>query len=220
MKGWTFKRSPLDIAPGAKRYTASAWRIFGAGLVALLLGLLAMAQSVLEAHRLHEEERQRQSHREAEHEIRTAAMAQRKDADLASSSLQIKAHQLLQHRSHMSWFGLFDALETAAHEVRGGVSLLSLTPSAGSSDSAQVRLSAVAVNAQVMLKYLKALRKDPRILSVELHSQQLDDQIAAGALRMQLSVRWYLTAVDSLPSTRPTASPSESNASVFNGVLP
>ncbi len=196
MKRFHFRNAPFDIAPGAQRYTPAAWRVFGIGALFLLIcsGLLGYTLQKL------------QSARTAQTNVRAEqqALAGAQRAALASQSdprtvEKVKAQQRLQQMIRMSWFGLFDALETAARDVRGGVSLLSLVPSQGQADATQVSLTAVATNTPVMLEYLRLLRKDPRILSAELHSQQPDVNVGPGVIRIQFTVLWNPQALLQAP---------------------
>lgn len=198
MKRFHFRNAPFDIAPRAQRYTATAWRIFGIGLLFLVAcaGLLAYTLQELQSART------AQTSARTEHQVladaQRAAQARQNDPLVLE---KVKAQHRLQQMIRMSWFGLFDALETAARDVRGGVSLLSLVPSPAQTDATQVRLTAVAANTPVMLKYLRLLRKDPRILSAELNSQQPDENVGPGVIRMQLTVLWNPQALLQAPAT-------------------
>lgn len=187
MKPLHFRNTPFDIAPGARRYTATAWRIFGIGLFFLVVcaGILAYALKELQDART--AQISERTERQVLADAQRVAQARQNDPLVLE---KIKAQQRLQQMIRMSWFGLFDALETAARDVRGGVSLLSLVPSPAQASATQVRLTAVAANTPVMLAYLRLLRKDPRILSAELNSQQPDENVGPGVIRMQLTVLW------------------------------
>lgn len=199
-----FRHSPFDIAPRAQRYTRVAWGVLGAGL----LFMLACASLLMHARQDLRNAQAAQT--DAQAERRAFAATQR----LAQARLndpivleKTKAQQQLQQMIRMSWFGLLDALETAARDVRGGVSLLSLVPSQAHVEATQVRLTAVAASAPVMIEYLRILRKDPRILSAELNSQQPDENVGPDVIRMQLTVLWNPQAVasaQSVPDARPT----------------
>lgn len=187
MKRFHFRNAPFDIAPGAQRYTTTAWRIFGFGLLSLVTcaGLLVYTLQELQSARA--AQTSVRAERQVLADAQRAAQARQNDPLVLE---KVKAQQRLQQMIRMSWFGLFDALETAARNVRGGVSLLSLVPSPTQAESIQVRLTAVAANTPVMLEYLRLLRKDARILSAELNSQQPDENVGPGVVHMQLTVLW------------------------------
>lgn len=203
MKRLRFRNGPFDIAPQARRYTAVAWRVFGLGVIFLLASTWFLVRSLQDLQKAEAAQANVRNERQA------LAMAQRTAQARLSDPVvmeKVKAQQRLQEMIRMSWFGLFDALEAAAQEVRGGVSILSLVPSQAQAEATQVRLTAVAANAPIMLDYLRVLRKDPRILSAELTSQQPDDNVGPGVIRMQLTVVWnprILAQASPLPDIRP-----------------
>lgn len=205
MKPLRFRHTPFDIAPKAQRYTRTAWRVFGAGLIFLLVCAGWLVYTLQDLRSAQAAQTDTQAERQALAHAQRLAQARLNDPVVLE---KVKAQQALQQMIRMSWFGLFDALEAAAREVRGGVSLLSLVPSQAQVEATQVRLTAVAASAPVMLEYLRVLRKDPRILSAELNSQQPDENVGPGVVRMQLTVLWNPQAVSSTdpPSrTRPAA---------------
>ncbi|MFN7864048.1 MAG: hypothetical protein ACK5N7_12185 [Curvibacter sp.] len=164
-----------------------AWLIFGTGLLFLLVCAGVLIVSMQGLRNVQTAERHAQAER-----LALAATEREARARLSNPVVleKVKAQQALQQMIRMSWFGLFDALEDAAKTVRGGVSLLSLVPSQTQAAATQVRLTAVAASAPVMLVYLRRLRTDPRIVSVELNSQQLDENVGPGVVRMQFTVSW------------------------------
>jgi hypothetical protein len=204
MKPLRFRHSPFDIAPGAQRYTRTAWRVFGAGLLFLLACIWLLLHARQELRNAQAAQTDVQAERQA---LVTAQRLEQTRLNDPVVMAKTKAQQSLQQMIRMSWFGLFDALETAARDVRGGVSLLSLVPSQAHTEATQVRLTAVAASAPVMLEYLRILRKDPRILSAELNSQQPDENVGPGVIRMQLTVLWNpqaLAPAQPLPGVRTT----------------
>jgi hypothetical protein len=205
MKPLRFRHSPFDIAPGARRYTRTAWRVFAAGLLFLLACVWLLLHAKQELRNAQAAQTDVQAERQAFAAAQRLEQTRLNDPAVMAKT---KAQQSLQQMIRMSWFGLFDALETAARDVRGGVSLLSLVPSQAQTEATQVRLTAVAASAPVMLEYLRILRKDPRILSAELNSQQPDENVGPGVIRMQLTVLWNpqaLAPAQPAPDVRPTA---------------
>lgn len=202
MRRLRFRDRPFDIAPRARRYTALAWRIFGLGLLFLLACMWLLVRSLQDLHGAQAAQTSMRAERRALADAQHMAQARLSDPVVME---RVKTQQRLQQMIRMSWFGLFDALEAAAQEVRGGVSILSLVPSQAQTETTQVRLTAVAANAPIMLAYLRVLRKDPRILSAELGSQQPDDNVGPGVIRMQLTVVWNprtFTQAPPLPEVR------------------
>lgn len=187
-----FKTPSFDIAPQAPRHTTAAWKVLGAGILFLLACSVPLVYTFQELKRLQQTQDQTQAQQRLRAEAERAELTRLHEPALAE---KIKAQQRLQQMVRMSWFGLFDALEAATQEVRGGVSLLSLTPTQAPMGQTQVRLTALAANAPLMLEYLRALRKDPRIIAAELTSQQTDDTVGPGVIRMQLAVLWNPQAI-------------------------
>lgn len=197
MKKLRFEHTPFDIAPQAPRYTAAAWRILGAGVFVLLACVWPLASSLQELQRAQDVHSLVRAEYQAQVNAQRAAQARLSEPMMVET---IKAQHRLQQMVRMTWFGLFDALEAAALEVYGGVSILSLVPSQGEAEATQVSLTAVAANAPIMLEYIRVLRKDSRILAVELNSQQADDNVGPGVIRLQLNVLWNPQAVRHPPS--------------------
>lgn len=187
-----FRNPSFDIAPKAPRYTAAAWKTLGAGMLFLLVCSWPLLRTIQELKRLQSAQDQTQAQQRLRAKAQRAELARMNEP---AALEKIKAQQRIQQMVRMSWFGLFDALEAATQEVRGGVSLLSLTPTQAQAEQTQVRLTALAANAPLMLEYLRALRKDPRIIAAELTSQQTDDNAGPGVIRMQLTVLWNPQAI-------------------------
>jgi hypothetical protein len=89
-----------------------------------------------------------------------------------------------------SWEGFFDVLEISAKAVNGGVSIVAMTPSKVATGQAQVNLTALASNVPIMLSYLDNLRDDPRMMEVELLTQQPDDKTGPNVIRFQANLVW------------------------------
>lgn len=180
-------RDALNIAPHAPRHTVAGWLTLSIGLLAAGVGAWLLAMGMLSLQRAHEmQERVALGLRAQAQSQRAARQRQTEPAVLA----QLKAQQRVQQVLRTSWAGLFDALESAAYVVRGGVSILSLMPSKSQGESTQVNLTALAANAPIMLEYLRALRHDHHLQRVELASQQPDDNAGPGVIRFRLSVEW------------------------------
>lgn len=82
------------------------------------------------------------------------------------------------------WADLLDALESAPMQ---NVAVLSIEPSVAKHS---VRLTAEARNAQVMLAYLGALQREPRLSSVVLASHQVQTQASGTPVRFQIQATW------------------------------
>jgi hypothetical protein len=182
-----FIREPFDIAPKAPRYTPAAWKALGAGLAFLALCSWPLATSLQALQRANNAQSLARQMLGSQAEALRSVRQRLSDPAMVE---KIKAQQRLQQMVRMSWFGLFDALESAAQGVRGGVSILSLIPSQAQADATQVRLTALAANAPIMLEYIRVLRKDPRILQADLTSQQTDGNVGPGVIRLQMTVLW------------------------------
>lgn len=137
----------------------------------------------------------------------------RRDAELRKIRLErrlpanIERERDLRHIKELaglSWEGLFEAVEIVANRVRGGVSLVSMVPSATKLSEGQVHMTALAASSAVMLFYIDELKKDPRIVRVELSQQQPEDKSLAGVVRFQMDVTWD-PSIEVPPSKKPVA---------------
>jgi hypothetical protein len=182
-----FVRDPFDIAPKAPRQTQASWVTLAAGLLFVALCAWPLVRSM-----------QAMKQAEAASQGARAALNARADSQRTARQRQndpafleqVKAQQKLQQILRMSWSGLFDALESAAQEVRGGAVILSLVPVKTQADAAQVGITALAVSPQIMIDYIGALQKNPHVRQVELTMQQPTVKAGAHVVRFQASVLW------------------------------
>ncbi len=191
-----FFRDPFDIAPQAQRPTAASWVVLIAGALFAGVCLWILIHSVQTLKRTREL-------RGATNALMRTQVENQRVAQLRSNHPalleQVRGQQKLRQFLSMSWGGLFEVLEITAQTVRGGVSILALTPSRTQTDLSQVNITALAVNAPIMLAYIGGLQQDPRVRQVEILSQQPDDKIGPQVLRFQLSVVWDPRATMPLP---------------------
>jgi hypothetical protein len=182
-----FIRDPFDIAPLARRYTAASWVVLAMGLLAAGAGLWHLTSSALVFTKADD------AYRASALALRDSADRQRKDrlrqsgqATLAS----VYSHYQRQDQADTAWAGMFDALEIAALNVRGGVSIITLVPSKVQVGSLEMEITALAVNPDIMLKYLAVLQRDARVRQVEIAAQQSDDKQGGEVVRFQFNIRW------------------------------
>jgi hypothetical protein len=177
--------SRFNVAPGAARHTPLAWVVL-AGSVVLLgaslyplshqLGLLNTAKSTQTA---------------LAKSLQREAAEQRKrlgELNNAEAQEREKIRARIQEFTHMSWDGIFDALEMAADSVHAGVSIISLAPAKVNGSATQLNITALAANLPIMLAYVDALQKDPRVLQVEISTQQPDEKAGPSVIRFRVSV--------------------------------
>lgn len=188
-----FKRRTFDIAPHAQRYSGTAWATLAFGVMFVICCFALFLQSLLAKQQLDKLQDQ------AKHAIETRARGDREFAAQQATPaalLKIKAQRQLESSARFSWSGLFEALEIAAIEVRGGVSILGLTPSATqTAGSAEVNVSGLAASSSLMLRYIDVLRTIQPVLSAELVSQQSEERVGTGVVRFSLILSWNSTAV-------------------------
>jgi hypothetical protein len=182
-----FARDPFDIAPSASRYTTISWMALATGLAFALVGATLLQQS-LDAVSVATEARQKS-------EQMSRALAAREAAARAQQSNprsldRMREQQRLQQILRASWSGLFDALEVAAQQVQGHVTVLGLAPVKTQTQAVEIGLTALAVSNETMLDYVRALGDNPHVREVRLLSQQPTLSGTASLVRFQLSVLW------------------------------
>jgi len=182
-----FIRDPFDVAPHASRNARASWIALVLGVVFVLVSGLLLARSVNvlrqteDATRVQREFQQAQAEREA-----AARLKQNGPAALE----KLRAQQKVQAMLRLSWFGLFDALESAGGQVKGRTTILSLAPVKTQADTAEVSLTGLAVSSQVMIEYIRALETHPQVREVQLLMQQPAPSSDAQLVKFQLSVFW------------------------------
>ena len=205
--------SRFNVAPVATRHVPLAWVMLAGASLLFIASLFPLyreldrlstaksAQSTL----VKTMQREAAEQRKRLNEQNTAAAQERE---------KIKAQ--LQEFAHMSWDGIFDALEVAADTVHAGVSIISLAPAKVNGTATQLNLTALAANVPIMLAYINALQKDPRVSLVELSTQQPDEKVGPAVVRFRLSV--VLNPKVQVPhparevASAPSSSPSPSSA--------
>lgn len=175
----------LNVAPGAQRHLPMAWVMLAVGAVALGASLYPLTH---ELNRLNSAKTAQASMVKT---LRREAVEQRKQMAEQTNTAAIEREKIrsqIQESVQMSWDGIFDALETAADTVHAGVSIISLAPTRVNGTSTHLNIAALAANAPIMLAYIEALKKDPRVLQVELSTQQPDEKVGSAVLRFRISV--------------------------------
>lgn len=190
MNGPLFARDPFDIAPAAQRPTRAAWlllalsTLFAAFAATMLERSLAAVGRAEEAARAREQAQRVQAQREA------AARARANDP---ATLEQLRAQQQLQRTLRMSWSGLFDALEHAAHKVEGRVTVTSVAPVRTQTNGAEVSIAGLALTNDVLLLYVEALQDEKHVTQATLTSQQLAQTGGMPVSRFHLSLEWEPT---------------------------
>ena len=175
----------FDVAPGAKKHLPIAWVMLAVSALAFIACLYPLAQ---ELNRLSVAKSTQAALTKT---MRRDAAEQRKQLAEQNNAAAIDREKIraqIQESVHMSWDGIFDTLEVAANTVHAGVSILSLAPTRVSGTATQLNISALAANTPIMLAYIEALKKDPRVSLVELSTQQPDEKVGPAVLRFRLHV--------------------------------
>ncbi len=185
----------FDIAPLAPRHTTAAWVCLAGGLLFAGACMVPLGVSWKALH----------SAREAAGQARVAlqrksAVERAMAAEMASPAAMQRAKAWAQQMglARISWSGLFEALEIAASEVKGGVSILSLTPTKLQPAEAELAITALAADASIMLTYIETLRKIHPAQRVNLTIQQPEEKVGPNVVRFQLSVAWDPTALSAV----------------------
>lgn len=180
-----FDPERFNLAHQTRRYPPWSWFALAMSTLMLMASLYPLRQS------MHALEGAEAKQREFNQSFKRQAANARK-AKLEKSSLTAlendKAQRQLQDFVHMSWDGIFDALEVAVDAVRSGVSIVALVPAKVQPTAIQLNITALASNTPIMLAYLKALKSDPRIVQLELTTQQPDEKSGPGVIRFQFNV--------------------------------
>ena len=175
----------FNVAPGARKHLPIAWLMLAAGTVAFAICLYPLT------HELKRLSTAKAAQAALSNTMRRDAAEQRKQVAEQNNAAAMDRERIraqIQESVHMSWDGIFDTLEVAANTVHAGVSILSLAPTRVSGTATQLNISALAANAPIMLAYIEALKKDPRVSQVELATQQPDEKVNAAVIRFRLQV--------------------------------
>lgn len=218
----------FNVAHPTRRHPPLSWALLGlsALLCALSLYPLRLSLTALDAAEVRQRQFNQMSKRQAEG-LRKAKLLQNSPPMMERD----KAQRQIQDFVHMSWDGIFDALEVAVDAVRSGVSIVALVPTKVQPSSIELTITGLASNAPIMLTYLKALQSDPRILQVQLENQQPDEKSGPGVVRFQFNLvcnpqvsvahplRPPLTPLPPAPANAPTMAARSPNAIVPPAVL-
>lgn len=175
----------FNVAHTGRMHPPLAWMLLGASALLCLLSLYPLHRSLQALDDVHTGQRElnQTSKRQAD------TLRKQKLQSTSPGTLERdKAQRQLQEFVHMSWDGIFDALEVAVDAVRSGVSIVALVPSRVQPSSIELTITALASNTPIMLAYLKALKADPRVLQVELATQQPDEKSGPAVVRFQFTV--------------------------------
>lgn len=207
-----FFGDPFDIAPQARRPTQASWVVLAGGL--LFAGLCAwpLTKSLQAMKQIETAQRSASAELKNQAEGQRAARLRQNDPAVLE---RVRAQQKLQQILRMSWSGLLDALEIAAYQVDGGVSILALVPSKTQGNAAQVGITALAANPAIMLKYIGSLQQERHVRQVELTAQQPEDKVGPQVIRFQLAVLWEPGA-----TVAPSDASGQASAARLAGALP
>jgi hypothetical protein len=175
----------FNVAHTTRRHPPLAWVLLGGSVLLCLLGLYPLHTSLQALDAVGAQ--QREFNKASKSQADTLRKQKLQNSSLPALERD-KAQRQLQDFVHMSWDGIFDALEVATDAVRSGVSIVALVPSRVQPTSIELTITALASNTPIMLTYLKALQSDPRVLQVELATQQPDEKSGPGVVRFQFSV--------------------------------
>lgn len=192
-----FSLDPFDIAPRARRHAPASWIVLAAGTVVAMLGVLALFsgfEALSAAEDLAAESKaRRQASRRAE------AVLEGSRAKLSPQAVKIL--QELNPHARVSWHGLLDLLESAGKEVEGGAVVVTLAPATQEAGRSQITMTGLAVSTPMMINYIRALERQPRIAEVRLATQQPAREAGAEVVRFQFSM---ILDTAGAPASQPT----------------
>lgn len=176
------KINQLNMARGARRHPPAVWLLLlsAVSIMGLCLYVLAVEYQLLDRARAHHAQLARTVQRDI-----AALKRQEAERGKAESVEKEKLKQQIREVTRMSWDGVFDTLEVAADAVRGGATILALTPSKVEPNTVQFSVTALAANIPMMLAYIEAIKKDPRVVEAELLAQQPEPKAGANVVRFQ-----------------------------------
>lgn len=175
----------FNVAPGASRHPPMTWVMLAASAVVFGVCLYPLSHAL---GRLNDAKSAQAALIQA---MRRDAAEQRKHLADQSNTAALEREKIkaqIQDSMRMSWDGVFDALEVAADTVHAGVSIISLAPAKVSASATQLNIAALAANVPIMLAYVDALKKDPRVSQVEITTQQPDEKVGPAVIRFRISV--------------------------------
>jgi hypothetical protein len=175
----------FNMAHTTRRHAPLAWVLLGLSVLLCVFSLYPLRQSLQALDDVSAQ--QREFNKISKHQADTLRKENLQNSSLPTLERD-KAQRQLQDFVHMSWDGIFDALEVAVDAVRSGVSIVALVPAKVQPSNVELNITALASNTPIMLTYLKALKADLRILQVELATQQPDEKTGPGVIRFQFNV--------------------------------
>lgn len=175
----------LNIAPDVQRHPPLSWMMLALGALVAVLSIFVLRQSLQEFEFV-------QDQVVAIEKSRARQAGETRKVKMAQSTPENREHdrllqQILEY-SHLSWDGMLDVLEVAADRVHGGVSIIGMVPSKVSPSSVQLGITALASNAPIMVAYLEALKKDPRVSQAEIRLQQPEPNVGPAVVRFSMDL--------------------------------
>jgi hypothetical protein len=175
----------LNIAPDVQKHPPLSWMLLALGALIAVLSTSVLRQRMQELEFVHDQVR-------ATEKARTRQAGETRKATLAQNSPGSRERdrllQQIQEYSQLSWDGMLDVLEVAADRVHGGVTIAGMVPSKVSPSSVQLGITALASNAPIMVAYMEALKKDPRVLQAEIRLQQPEPNVGSAVIRFSMDL--------------------------------
>ncbi|HEV7577990.1 MAG TPA: hypothetical protein VGO85_18310 [Caldimonas sp.] len=175
-------RLRLEFAPGARSRPLVGPYLLAAGLALLALELAPIGLALA----TRQQDRAALDALAARRVASDRALSTPAKVDPASVARARLADQVAKHLS-MPWADLLASLESAPQQ---SVALMAVEPSAAKK---VFRLTAEARDANAMLSYLDALRRDRRLDNVILVSHQVQERAPGRPIRFQLQAGWEAT---------------------------
>lgn len=175
----------LNIAPDVQKHPPLSWMLLALGVLIAVLSTSVLRQRMQELEFVRDKVM-------AIEKARTRHAGETRKATLVQNSPESRERdrsmqQILEY-SQLSWDGMLDVLEVAADTVHGGVSIAGMVPSRVSPSSVQLGITALASNAPIMVAYLEALKKDPRVSQAEIRLQQPEPNVGPAVVRFSMDL--------------------------------
>lgn len=212
----TIHTDAFNVSTRGKRPAGLVWVVFAFCAVAVVVSSYGLITSLRHSAIL-----QTQVQDLSTEQARLDMIAVKQKAALRSAPAKAlaKAEQDLQSLSGVNWDAVLDALEMAAADVHGGVTILSLGTTRAQMENVELNVTALANSSQSMLAYVQHLNEEAIAVNVDITHQQPDSQVAAQGYKFQMVAIFNPSRATSHPE-RPLPLPASLNKDLPTNKLP